>query len=81
MPDKGVICDNVPWDDHIGMEGLDGLKRRFADAFVLFYFGDTSRRRGTDLAILAMPRVVAEVPNAHLVIVGKTTVKTCFSRS
>ena len=38
MPDKGVICDNVPWDDHIGMEGLDGLERRFADAFVLFYF-------------------------------------------
>jgi len=78
MPDKGVICDNVPWDDHIGMEGLDGLKRRFADAFVLFYFGDTSRRRGTDLAILAMPRIVAAVPNAHLVIVGKNNREDVF---
>ena len=54
------------------------MKRRFADAFVLFYFGDTSRRRGTDLAILAMPRIVAEVPNAHLVIVGKNNREDVF---
>ena len=75
---KVLSCDNVPWDDHIGTDGLDGLRERFEGAFVLFYFGDTSRRRGTDLAMAAMPEVIQHVPNAQLVIVGKNNREDVF---
>ena len=67
---KAVVCDNVPWHDEIGDEGAAGLTERFEGKHVLFYFGDTSLRRGTDLAMKAMPRVVQALPEAHLVIVG-----------
>ena len=77
-PNKVVVCDNVPWKDHIGEEGLAELKARFDQAFVLFYFGDTSRRRGTDLAMAAMPEILTHVPNAHLVIVGKNNREDAF---
>lgn len=77
-PNKVVVCDNVPWKDHIGEEGLAELKARFDQAFVLFYFGDTSRRRGTDLAMAAMPEILEHVPNAHLVIVGKNNREDAF---
>jgi glycosyltransferase involved in cell wall biosynthesis len=75
---KALSCDNVPWDDHIGTDGLDGLRERFEGAFVLFYFGDTSRRRGTDIAMKAMPEVLKHVPNAQLVIVGKNNREDVF---
>ena len=77
-PAKAVVCDNVPWDDRIGTEGLEELRARFEGAFVVFYFGDTSRRRGTDLAMAAMPEVLENVPNAHLVIVGKNNREDVF---
>lgn len=75
---KALSCDNVPWDDHIGTDGLDELRERFEGAFVLFYFGDTSRRRGTDLAMAALPEVLEHVPNAQLVIVGKNNREDVF---
>ena len=75
---KALSCDNVPWGDHIGTDGLGELKRRFKGAFVLFYFGDTSRRRGTDLAMAAMPDVIKHVPNAQLVIVGNNNREDLF---
>jgi glycosyltransferase involved in cell wall biosynthesis len=78
QPSKALSCDNVPWDDHIGVDGLDELRARFEGAFVLFYFGDTSRRRGTDLAMAAMPELLQHVPNAHLVIVGKNNREDVF---
>jgi len=78
QPSKALSCDNVPWDDHIGTDGVDELRGRFEGAFVLFYFGDTSRRRGTDLAMEAMPEVLQHVPNAHLVIVGKNNREDVF---
>lgn len=77
-PSKALSCDNVPWDDHIGTEGLDELKERFDGAFVLFYFGDTSRRRGTDLAMAAMPEVLQRVHNAHLIVVGRNKREDVF---
>jgi glycosyltransferase involved in cell wall biosynthesis len=77
-PSKAIVCDNVPWDDHIGVDGAEELRARFDGAFVLFYFGDTSRRRGTDLAMEAMPEVVKHVPHAHLVIVGKNNREDVF---
>ena len=80
-PAKAVVCDNVPWDDHIGHDGADELRRRFEGAFVMLYFGDTSRRRGTDLAMEALPLVLEQVPNAHLLIVGKNNREDVFLES
>lgn len=68
---KALVCDNIPWRDEIGDEQLEEVQDRFKDSFVVFYFGDTSTRRGTDVAIEAMPKVIEKVPNAQLVIVGR----------
>jgi glycosyltransferase involved in cell wall biosynthesis len=46
---------------------------RFKEAFVVFYFGDTSHRRGTSFLIESMPEVVECIPEAQLVIVGRNT--------
>jgi len=75
---KAISCNNVPWQDHIGMDGLAQLQARFKDDFVILYFGDTSRRRGTDLAIRAMPQIVERIPNAQLVVVGKNNREDVF---
>ena len=77
-PGKAISCNNVPWQDHIGVEGKEQLQDRFRGNFVILYFGDTSRRRGTDLAIRAMPQIVARIPNAHLVVVGKNNREDVF---
>ena len=77
-PAKAIVCDNVPWHDEIGEEGAEELARRFEGKHVLFYFGDTSRRRGTDLAMMALPQVVEAVPEAHLVIVGRNKREDAF---
>ncbi len=75
---KAISCNNVPWQDHIGMDGLAQLQARFKGDFVILYFGDTSRRRGTDLAIRAMPQIVERIPNAQLVVVGKNNREDVF---
>jgi glycosyltransferase involved in cell wall biosynthesis len=43
---------------------------RWTDKFVLFYFGDTGIRRGLGTVLEAMPRLIPNVSNLHLVVVG-----------
>ncbi len=46
---------------------------RFKGKFNLFYFGDTGLRRGTDLIIYSLPRLVKIIPNIHLIMVGNSS--------
>ncbi|OEK00345.1 hypothetical protein BFP97_01930 [Roseivirga sp. 4D4] len=59
------IYFNYPLDDRI-TENLKGY-------FNIVYVGDTGIRRGLDTAIAAMKKVLKVVPNAQLVVVGKST--------
>lgn len=49
------------------------LARRFKKGFDIVYVGDTGLRRGTDTAIRALKIVVEQVPQAQLVLIGKST--------
>jgi len=70
---KAIVVPNLVWPEMIGSEGHEALCERFGDDFVLFYFGDTSHRRGTSFLIDCMPAIVDVIPSAQLVIVGRNT--------
>ena len=46
---------------------------KFLGKKLVLYVGDTGLRRGTDVAIKAMPKVLKAMPEALLVIVGKSS--------
>ena len=71
--DKAIVVPNLVWPEMIGDQGREALAQRFADAFVVFYFGDTSHRRGTSFLLDCMPAVVEAIPEAQLVVVGRNT--------
>lgn len=49
---------------------------RFKDRFCLLYLGNTGLRRGLATVIDAMKNLVSEIPNIHLVVVGKSKADT-----
>lgn len=49
------------------------IVRRFKKGFDIVYLGDTGLRRGTDTAIYALRRLIEKVPQAQLILVGKST--------
>ncbi len=51
----------------------DQITEKLKGYFNIVYVGDTGIRRGLDTAIVAMKKVLEIVPNAQLVIVGKST--------
>jgi glycosyltransferase involved in cell wall biosynthesis len=54
--------EGLPLDEH--------WAGRFRDEFVILYVGNLNPHRGLDTAIRAMPRILQELPNARLLIVG-----------
>jgi glycosyltransferase involved in cell wall biosynthesis len=48
------------------------ISARFANKRNILYLGDTSLRRGTDIAVKAMKRIVEHCPDAHLILVGES---------
>ena len=48
------------------------LINRFKDKFSMFYFGDTGIRRGLETAIRSVVQLKKEIPEIHLIIVGKS---------
>ncbi|MFT7035750.1 MAG: glycosyltransferase involved in cell wall biosynthesis [Cyclobacteriaceae bacterium] len=49
------------------------IQDRFKDHFNIVYVGDTGLRRGTDTSIQALALLVAKMPDAQLILVGKST--------
>ncbi|WP_422354412.1 glycosyltransferase family 4 protein [Roseivirga pacifica] len=47
--------------------------KRFKKGFDIVYVGDTGLRRGLDTALYALELIIQEVPQAQLVVVGKST--------
>jgi len=69
--DKIVVVENTVDLSHFLSIPIDeGLVRRYRGEFVILYVGHFSHRRGLDLAIKAMPRIMAAIPNARLLLVG-----------
>ena len=49
------------------------IQDRFKDHFNIVYVGDTGLRRGTDTTIQALALLAAKIPDAQLILVGKST--------
>jgi glycosyltransferase involved in cell wall biosynthesis len=49
------------------------IASKYTGTYNIVYLGDTGLRRGTDTAIEAMPALLREIPNARLVLVGKSS--------
>jgi glycosyltransferase involved in cell wall biosynthesis len=46
-------------------------KMRFMDRFTLAYIGALGPVRGLEMVVEAMPRIIQEIPKAHLLLIGK----------
>lgn len=73
-PDKftsvaNTILPDIYWNYPIDKKVL----KKFKKGFDIVYVGDTGLRRGTDTAIRAMRKVIEQIPQAQLVLVGKST--------
>lgn len=66
---SNTIFPEIYWNYPIDKKVL----RKFKKGFDIVYVGDTGLRRGTDTAIRAMRKVIEEIPQAQLVLVGKST--------
>ena len=54
---------------------IPDFSEQFRDKFVITYIGGFSRHRGLDVLIKAMPLILDEIPNAHLLLVGDGVMK------
>lgn len=64
-----TISPEIYWNYPIDKK----VVRKFKKGFDIVYVGDTGLRRGTDTAIRALKMVADQIPEAQLVLVGKST--------
>jgi glycosyltransferase involved in cell wall biosynthesis len=70
-PEKITVVENTVDVDHFLSLRIDQeLRDRYKAEFVICYVGNFSGFTGLDNAIQAMPRVLGEIPNARLLLVG-----------
>jgi glycosyltransferase involved in cell wall biosynthesis len=73
LKSKVVVVPNSIKADLFGSYKIDSdILTRFADNKVILYLGDTGLRRGLETAILGMKHITEQIPNALLVIVGRS---------
>ncbi len=72
IPEDNIIClPNTPSRRVFNEGNIDpAITARFKDRFVLLYAGGMDILRGIDVAIKALPKIKAEVPNILLLLVG-----------
>jgi glycosyltransferase involved in cell wall biosynthesis len=74
--EKIIVVENTVDLEHFLSLPIDEkLVLRYKDDFVISYVGHFSHRRGLDIAIKAMPRILRGIPNAKLLLVGYGPVK------
>jgi glycosyltransferase involved in cell wall biosynthesis len=70
-PEAITLVENTVDVDHFLSLGIrEELVRRYQGEFVICYVGNFSWYRGLDAAITAMPRILQDIPNARLLLVG-----------
>ena len=73
-PEKVVVVPNTIHPDIFLKYATDQrIVDRFKDGYNLVYVGDTGLRRGTADLINALPAILKEIPQARLILVGKST--------
>ena len=73
-PEKVVVVPNTIHPDIFLKYTIDQkLLDRFKNGYNLVYVGDTGLRRGTADVINALPAILEEIPEARLILVGKST--------
>jgi glycosyltransferase involved in cell wall biosynthesis len=66
-----VEVTNTEDVDHFGGLEIDtAIQNEYANDFVILYFGGFAGHRGIETAIAAMPRILEDIPNARLLLVG-----------
>ncbi|MFW6222615.1 MAG: glycosyltransferase family 4 protein, partial [Bacteroidota bacterium] len=77
-----VIENTEPLPEH--RQAVDeSIVNRYKDDFIILYvggFGGRSNHRGLTTAVAAMPAVLKSIPHAHLLLVGKGTIKFLLDR-
>ncbi len=68
-----VVPNTIEKDIYFNYPIDQKLQKRFKKGFDIVYVGDTGLRRGTDTAIRAMKKVIEQVPQAQLILVGKSS--------
>lgn len=73
-PEKVVVVPNTIHPDIFLKYATDQrVLDRFKNGYNLVYVGDTGLRRGTADVINALPAILKEIPEARLILVGKST--------
>ena len=49
------------------------ISRKYSGNFVMLYIGNTSKRRGLDLVLENIPKIISEIKNFKFVIVGSSS--------
>ncbi|MDP2895881.1 MAG: glycosyltransferase family 4 protein [bacterium] len=70
-PEKITVIENtVDVDQFLSLPVDDRLVERFRGDFVISYIGSFAPHRGLDVVVRAMPRLLRDIPNARLLLVG-----------
>lgn len=73
-PDKFIALPNtIEPELYLNYPIEKKIIKKYKKGFDIVYVGDTGLRRGLDTAMKALKLILAEVPQAQLVIVGKST--------
>jgi glycosyltransferase involved in cell wall biosynthesis len=65
-----VVSNTIDIEDFDSCPRIPEIERRFEGAFVISYVGALTSYRRIDTVILAMPKILEKIPEAHLLIVG-----------
>ena len=66
-----VLVNDADLEEFCNLEIDESLVTKYKDDFVISYIGGFGPHRGIDTAIKSMPKVLEEIPDAKLLLVGK----------
>lgn len=80
--DKITVIENTVDVNHLSSISLDDeLVQRYKDEFVISYIGGYGgQHRGLDTVIEAIPQILEQIPEAHLLLVGDGPIKAVLQQ-
>ena len=69
-PQRITVVENLVDTERFLSYPLDGGLQEFRDCYVITYVGGFLSNRGLDTTLRAMPKIISEIPEALLVLVG-----------
>ena len=81
-PHKITVIENtIDVDYFLGLGMIDEIIEGYQDDFLISYIGGYGGfHRGLDTAVRAMPKVIQEIPEAKLLLVGKGKIKPVLEK-